>query len=94
LEMRKRRTTPIPHREPSALVTSGVFALSRNPIYLGDVFVLTGAVLWWGVWPALILVPIFMWVLTIRFIRPEEERLIRGFGEDYAVWSRKTRRWL
>ena len=42
VEMRRKCTTVIPHRQPDALVTSGVFRLTRNPIYLGDVVFLSG----------------------------------------------------
>ena len=45
VEMRKWRTTVIPHRDASHLVQSGIFSRSRNPIYLGDVLVLAGLVL-------------------------------------------------
>ena len=92
-EMRRARTTPIPHMQPSALVTSGIFSRSRNPIYLGDALILAGLALRWG-WPTLILVPLFMAVIQDRFIRAEEERLNTAFGPDYTRWAAKTRRWL
>ena len=93
-EMRRWRTTIIPHQQPSALVASGVFRFSRNPIYLGDALVLTGAILWWGQPLAIPLIPIFVWVITSRFIKPEEARLRAGFGDDFAEWREMTRRWL
>lgn len=93
-EMQRHRTTPIPHQQPTALVTTGVFRLSRNPIYLGDAMALTGAILWWGVWPALVLVPAFIWLITERFVLPEEERLRVAFGAEFAAWARETRRWI
>lgn len=92
-EMRRARTTPIPHMQPTALVTSGIFARSRNPIYLGDALVLAGLALRWG-WPALILVPLFMAVIHDRFIRAEEARLNSTFGPGFTAWAAKTRRWL
>ncbi len=49
LEMQKARTTVIPRRPPTALVTSGIFEYSRNPIYLGDLLVTAGAMLWFQV---------------------------------------------
>ena len=73
--MLARRTPVMPGEMPEALVTTGPFRFSRNPIYLGDVLVLAGAALWVGPWWGLILVPVLMWVLTARFIRPEEARL-------------------
>ena len=94
LEMRRARTTVIPHREPERLVTGGVFGRSRNPIYLGDVCILLGLVLFWKAWPSLVLVPLFMWVLTDRFIAPEEARLRARFGTRYDTWAARVRRWI
>ena len=94
LQMAKHRTTVIPHRQPTALVSTGVFRISRNPIYLGDALILTGTILWWGAVAALPLVVGFIWLISLRFISPEEARLRAGFGEDFADWSERTRRWL
>ncbi|MFC2968625.1 methyltransferase family protein [Acidimangrovimonas pyrenivorans] len=88
------RTTFIPRRDPSALVTGGIFRLSRNPIYLGDALVLTGAILWWDAPAALPLVPIFMALIQHRFIRGEEARLRAHFGDAFEAWAARTRRWL
>jgi protein-S-isoprenylcysteine O-methyltransferase Ste14 len=93
-EMRKRRTTVIPHMQASHLVTTGVFARSRNPIYLGDALVLAGLALRWDTPVALILVPLFMGTITQRFIVPEENRLRVKFRADFARYCQKTRRWL
>ena len=47
-EMRMKKTTVLPYLQASHLVRTGIFARTRNPIYLGDVFVLVGCILWWG----------------------------------------------
>lgn len=93
-QMAGARTTVIPRRAPQALVTGGVFRLSRNPIYLGDVLVLSGAVLWWDVPHAVPLVLLLVLVLQHRFILGEEARLAAAFPADYADWAARTRRWL
>ncbi len=93
-ELRRHRTTVVPHREPDALVTSGVFALSRNPIYLGDAMILAGCALRWHAWPSLILVPLFMALIARRFIDGEEARLRAVFGSAFDGYARKVRRWL
>lgn len=93
-EFRRKGTTVVPHRAPSALVTGGVFRLSRNPIYLADLMILAGLALRWEALSGLLLVPILAWVLQVRFIRPEEARLAAAFGADYAAWCRNTRRWI
>ncbi len=91
---RTHQTSVVPHQMPARLITSGPFARSRNPIYLGDVMILTGAVLWWGAWPALVLIPTFVWILTRRFIAPEEARMKENFGPEFDDFRRKTPRWL
>lgn len=92
--MWRHRTTVIPHRSASALVTDGPFALSRNPIYLGDAMVLLGwAGLWGAVW-GLLLLPAFVFIINRRFILAEEARLREGFGHAFTRWSQRVRRWL
>ncbi|MGJ8584536.1 MAG: methyltransferase family protein [Marinosulfonomonas sp.] len=93
-EMARARTTIIPHRTPDALVTSGVFRWTRNPIYLGDVLILTSFVLWFQVAAGLFLVPVFMWVIRRRFIDQEEQGLRAKFAGDFEDWQKKTRRWM
>lgn len=93
-EFRRHRTTVIPHMDPDALVTSGVLAWSRNPIYLGDAMILAGCALRWHAWPALILVPLFMIVIARRFIAGEEARLRAAFGPAFDDYARNVRRWL
>jgi len=88
------RTTVVPHRAPSALITTGIYRISRNPIYLGDLLILAGLAIRWEAWPSLILVPAFMAVLTSRFIRPEEARLRAAFGPAFEAWAARTRRWI
>ncbi|MEL6571509.1 MAG: isoprenylcysteine carboxylmethyltransferase family protein [Pseudomonadota bacterium] len=95
VQMQRHKTTVIPHRTASALVTTGLFGQTRNPIYLGDTFVLAGALFYWQVhFPALILIPAFMWMITLRFIKPEEERLRNAFGDAFDDYCAAVRRWL
>jgi len=94
LTMTRARTTVIPRRDPSALVTHGVFAWSRNPIYLADALILTGAILMLDAVLALPLVASFAWLIQVRFIRDEEARLTLAFGPEFDLWAGRTRRWL
>lgn len=93
-EMRRHQTSFMPHDEAAHLVTSGIFKRSRNPIYLGDVMILAGLILYWDAVLALALVPIFVWVVEKRFIEKEEKRLHRKFLAQYAKYSQQTRRWI
>ncbi|MFC3615577.1 methyltransferase family protein [Lutimaribacter marinistellae] len=93
-ELRRHRTTPIPHNTPSTMVQSGIYSRSRNPIYLGDALILAGLILRFDAVLSLPLIPILVWILERRFIIPEEDRLRRTFRADYARYERKTRRWI
>ncbi|WP_194096051.1 methyltransferase family protein [Marivivens aquimaris] len=94
LEMRKQRTTIIPHMEADRLVQSGIFRRTRNPIYLGDALMLLGFILRFDAPLALPLLPVFVWIIERRFIIPEEDRLRRKFRMDFARYCEKTRRWV
>ena len=93
IEMRKWRTTVIPHREAGHLVQSGIFKRTRNPIYLGDAMVLLGLILRFDAPLAMPLVPIFVWWIERHFILAEEDRLRRKFRAEFARYYEKTRRW-
>ena len=94
-ELFRRSGTTIKPFEPStALVTSGPFRLSRNPMYLGMVLVLLGCAMLVGtVWP-LPVIPLFIWLITSRFIVHEEQMMEQVFGDDYRAYRRRTRRWM
>lgn len=78
----------------SALVRSGVYRLTRNPIYLGDVFLLLA----WAVFLSSVLAllgPLAFALYIDRFqILPEERALAKKFGAEYAAYRAKVRRWL
>lgn len=93
VQMALARTTVIPRRTPAALVTAGLFSLSRNPIYLGDALILLGAILWLDAVLALPLLITFIWLIDARFIRDEESRLTAAFGPEFDLWAARTRRW-
>lgn len=93
-EMRSHQTTFNPYSSASHLCDTGPFRFSRNPIYLGDWFILTGFSLWLTtLWP--ILLSPFVWI-TIRYgvIRFEEEHLEAKFGDAYRHYKDRVRRWV
>ena len=93
-EMRRRKTTIVPHRDADVLVQSGIFSRSRNPIYVGDVLILLGLILYWDAVLSLPLVPVFVWIIEKRFVIPEENRLRRKFRAEFARYCQKVRRWV
>lgn len=93
-EFRRHRTTIVPHRDAGRLIRTGIFARSRNPIYLGDMLILAGLILRWDAVLSLPLIPVFLWVIEKRFVLPEEDRLRRSFRMEFARYCEKTRRWI
>lgn len=79
---------------PRNLVTTGLFRLSRNPMYLGFVLLLTAAAFYVNTACAL-LAPLAFFVAANWWYIPYEERAASAeFGEDYEAYRRKVRRWI
>lgn len=93
LQFRRHRTTVMPRETPVAMIDSGIYRLSRNPIYLADALFLAGAALWWDA-ASLLLVPLFVMIITRRFILGEEAVLRAVFGAAFDRYTAQTRRWL
>ena len=95
-EFRRKRTTVDP-RYPgnvSALVDSGIYQISRNPMYVGFALFLFSIVIFFC--SPLLLLGVFAFVLFMnRFqISPEEAYLSNAFGEEYESYKQKVRRWV
>ena len=96
LAFRRARTTinPVDINAASALVTGGIFGVTRNPMYAGMLFVLLGWMVFlaapWGVFG-----PVGFMLFITRFqIMPEERVMAGKFGTQYAEYRQRTRRWL
>lgn len=90
-----RRKTPVePHHTPKVLLAEGPFAISRNPIYLGMVLILTGLCIGWGAVSALIVIPAFIAVIQRRFVLKEEAVMRATFGAEADAYFTRTRRWI
>jgi protein-S-isoprenylcysteine O-methyltransferase Ste14 len=77
----------------SRVVTTGVFSVSRNPIYLGGICILAGIALAFNLpWALVLLVPAIIACHYI-LIAPEERYLAATFGEEYALYTASVRRW-
>ncbi len=75
------------------LVTTSVFALSRNPIYVAFGFVLQGQFLIFPNWALLVYLAAGIWLFHRQVLR-EEEFLKKHYGEEYAEYCRRVRRYL
>jgi protein-S-isoprenylcysteine O-methyltransferase Ste14 len=93
-EFGKAKATIRPDHPVSALVTTGPFRYSRNPLYLVLSTLQLGIGIWLNsVWVILLLVPVLAWVRW-RVIALEERYLIRKFGQVYLDYQAQVRRWL
>jgi protein-S-isoprenylcysteine O-methyltransferase Ste14 len=91
---RRRGTTHHPHGEPRALVTTGPYRRTRNPMYVGVTTVLLGVLLWSGsAWFLLPPLGFVLWIDRLQ-IPYEERKLSRLFGDEYEAYRRRVRRWL
>jgi protein-S-isoprenylcysteine O-methyltransferase Ste14 len=96
LTFKRARTTSDPRKpaDASVLVTSGVYRLTRNPMYLGVLLVLIGWGLLLGNVLALICAFIFVPYIHRYQIRPEERLLQDKFGAAFVAYKAKVRRWI
>ncbi len=95
VQFRRARTTVDPTRpaKASALVQSGIFRYSRNPMYLGMGVVLCGWAALLGSLSPWFVVPLFVVLLTWLQIRPEEAVLTTLFGPAYSDYCARVGRW-
>lgn len=87
-------TTVKPGETSTALVTTGVFRWSRNPMYLGFVLILLGVAVLLGSAAPFVVVAAFPLLLDTAYVRPEERMLQETFSEAWEAYRRRTRRWL
>jgi len=83
----------IDEEHPGKLVTTGVFAISRNPIYTAFGFILPGIFLTDPNWIILLYLIAGAWLLS-RQVKREEASLIKIYGKEYEEYCRKVRRYL
>jgi protein-S-isoprenylcysteine O-methyltransferase Ste14 len=91
---RRLGTQSHPGVKATVLVTKGPFRYTRNPMYLGLVAMLFGLAILLGSISPLIVIPIMIWILHVKFILREEKWMESWFGESYLEYKKKTRRWL
>lgn len=94
IAFKKAGTAILPTRPTNAIVETGIYNLSRNPMYLGMSLALAGCALFFrDFWFALVL-PLAMFAVTKLAIEPEEAYLERKFGSAYGSYKTRVRRWI
>ncbi|MGD8921752.1 MAG: isoprenylcysteine carboxylmethyltransferase family protein [Candidatus Zixiibacteriota bacterium] len=91
---KRRGTTVKPHLDPSELIVSGPFRISRHPMYLGMALILLGEALLLGAVTPLAAPIAFAVIMQARFIPMEERSMERVFGKQYDAYRRRVRQWL
>jgi protein-S-isoprenylcysteine O-methyltransferase Ste14 len=87
-------TTVKPYEKPRVLITDGVFNFSRNPMYLGFAMILLGVALLLSSLTPFMVIPVFIALMEIKFIRVEELMLANTFGPDWQEYVQNVRRWI
>ncbi len=91
----KRAGTAVqPFSEPSVVVTTGPFAFTRNPMYLGTMLLLLGWIILLGSLVPLVVLPAYFALIHCRFVLREEPFMAERLGEPYEAYRRRVRRWL
>jgi protein-S-isoprenylcysteine O-methyltransferase Ste14 len=93
-QFKRHGTTVKPFQPSSALMTGGMFAVSRNPMYFGMVMILSGLGICLGTVAPLVIIPLFVWIISTRFIRVEEKMLEEQFGDTFVDYRSRVRRWI
>jgi protein-S-isoprenylcysteine O-methyltransferase Ste14 len=94
IAFRRASTTLRPRGRVAHLVTSGIYGFTRNPVYLGFLFIMVGISLDSGSYWGIILAPIWVLLFNQLVIHPEEEYLASRFSEQFTLYKGKVRRWL
>jgi protein-S-isoprenylcysteine O-methyltransferase Ste14 len=96
IEFRRARTTvnPMNPSAASSLVVKRVYALTRNPMYLGFAIILLGWAVFLSHPLSLLVVPCFISYMNRFQIIPEERALEALFGSEFRLYSARVRRWL
>jgi protein-S-isoprenylcysteine O-methyltransferase Ste14 len=87
-------TSVVPSEPSTALVTTGPYRFTRNPIYIGFVLAYFGfAIVLTSMWVLLLLIPVLA-VMQRGVVVPEEAYLARKFGDAYRKYQARVPRWL
>lgn len=94
LTFRRARTAVYPNRPARCVVDHGLFARSRNPMYVGMAVWYVGALLVIGSWWALVWLPAVLLVIRTQVIAREERHLLARYPAEYAAYCARVPRWL
>jgi protein-S-isoprenylcysteine O-methyltransferase Ste14 len=90
----KTKNTVVTIKPANSLQTTGIYSVTRNPMYISLLLFYTGLSFIFGNWWNLVLLPILILIVQQYVIKREEKYLDRRFGQQYFDYKAKVRRWL
>jgi protein-S-isoprenylcysteine O-methyltransferase Ste14 len=91
---KEHTTTVKPLEASTSLITTGVFRITRNPMYLGFVLILLGIAIFLGSLTPYVVVLVFVIFIDTVFIKYEEKKLEGIFGQTWLDYRKEVRRWI
>ncbi len=91
---RQHETAICPTAKTTVFITQDIYGLTRNPMYLGMVFILLGVALGAGSLLLYFVAGVYALILNHVFCRYEERKLLHQFGRAYADYAAQVRRWV
>lgn len=90
----KTTANPLKPETASSLVNTGIYRISRNPMYVGFGFFILSLSIYFASPLSLLSLIVFVLYMTEFQIKPEEKSLDDLFGEEFKSYKRNVRRWL
>lgn len=90
----RSRNTIVTIKSANSLQTGGVYAYSRNPLYVSLFFLYFGLAILYGNWWTFILSPFLVLIMRMYVVQREEQYLRRKFGKSYKDYKKEVRRWI
>jgi protein-S-isoprenylcysteine O-methyltransferase Ste14 len=87
-------THPSPYRPTAAIVTTGVYRFTRNPIYVAFLLVVLAFGLFANSWWFVVFGGLLFFLLDFGVVKREESYLLEKFGDPYRQYCRQVRRWI
>jgi protein-S-isoprenylcysteine O-methyltransferase Ste14 len=90
----KTKNSLVTIKPAHSLQTSGIYSISRNPMYVSLLLFYTGLAFLIGNWWTVLLIPVVAWIITRFVIMAEERYLERAFGKNFTDYRERVRRWI
>lgn len=90
---RKQGENPVPSTPTEGIIDTGIYARTRNPMYLGMAVIYPGVAILLASMPSLLLWPVAIFLIRTKVIAREERYLEAKFGAPYAAYKARVGRW-